>query len=68
MEAADLPPELASEGASSDDGLFLEAMGAMGESFSSSSSAAMGAEETMLVFSPWVERRGFFWTSSSSSS
>ena len=36
--------------------------------FSSSSSAAMGAGETMLVFSPWVERRGFFWTSSSSSS
>ena len=50
MEAADLPPELASEGASSDDGLFLEAMGAMGESFSSSSSAAMGAEETMSAW------------------
>ena len=63
MEAADLPPELASEGASSDDGLFLEAMGAMGESFSSSSSAAMGAEETMLGFSPWVERRAFVFCS-----
>ena len=59
MEAADLPPELASEGASSDDGLFLEAMGAMGESFSSSSSAAMGAGEMMLVSSPWIERRDF---------
>jgi len=63
LEAEDLPPELASEGASSDDGLFLEAMGAMGESFSSSSSAAMGAEETMLGFSPWVERRAFVFCS-----